>query len=61
MKCRECNSSLKDVPVGFDAFASIMSSIKEMYCPNGVCKYFGFVTVAGKPESEEGREERIND
>lgn len=49
MKCRKCKEVLKDCPVSFDAF-SFMSGIKQMYCNNPKCKWFGVVVVAGIKE-----------
>ena len=49
MKCRKCKNELKEVPVGFDAF-SFVQSVKEMYCPNEKCEWFGVVVVVGEIE-----------
>ena len=41
---------MKDVPVGFDVFA--FSTIKQTYCDNNKCKWYGFVVVAGNLEEK---------
>ena len=58
MKCRKCKNELKEVPVDFDVF-SFVQSIKEMYCPNEKCEWFGVVVVAGEIEKVESKIKKL--
>ena len=59
MKCRKCKEKLKEIPIGgFDAF-SFIQSIKEMYCSNEKCEWFGIVVVAGITESKKTKFKKV--
>lgn len=58
MKCVKCNCILKKYLMSFDFAFSILGP-ELMYCENKKCELFGIITVAGIPEDEKEKEEKI--
>lgn len=48
--CRECKKKMETIEIksnGTDIFGLGLTSGKAFYCDDNLCKYYGFLTIAG--------------